>query len=210
MTTCWFHGNSNASKPKSSLRKLYECDCEHWAVYPVDSTSCWVCVRVRGCQYFMMWLTLSTEHEQTPTDLTVYQWNIALPFPSSLSPSTIARSALHSFTVSPLLSVSSHPSLVQFFISGLILLTSSQLTSDDTSPSFSVVLCWPVNLSCPLPPSLSLSWNQLPRHVVSTCHSSHHPHQRVHSRGLEKRRLQFFGFFLLVWLTDTDFCWQLL
>lgn len=136
----------NARTLKSSPQKVVRM----WS-WTLSCISCWfykllcVCVRVRGCQYFMMWLTLSTEHEQTPTDSTVYQWNIPLAFPSSLSPSAIARSALHSFTVSPLLSVSSHPSLVQFFISGLILLTSSQLASDDTSPSFSVVLCWLVN-----------------------------------------------------------------
>lgn len=63
---------------------------------PVDSTSLCICLCVCGCPYFMMWLTLSTEHEQTLSDSTVYQWNtpplslcLFLPHYHSLCPTLL-------------------------------------------------------------------------------------------------------------------------
>lgn len=149
--TCWLHNSSAVSKLQSGFRKLLVYDYEHEAVNPVDFTSLFVrlCVGVS----ISWWGWLSTEHEQTLSDSTVYQWNIPLPFQAP--PPRRYRS--HSSTVSPSLSWSSHPSLVQFFISASIFLMPSQASSDDVSPHD---FCLPV-LACQfvVPPSPSL-WNQ--------------------------------------------------
>ena len=141
-----------------------------------------VCVCVfGGCQFFMMGLTLSTEHEQTLSDSTVYQWNIPLPFPF---PPTITRSAQLSSSVSPSLSASFHPSLVQFFISGSIFLTSSH--SSSSSRHLSLLFCLPP-LGCQsVVPALCLSLSHeinMLLHVVATCQSSYDSQQHVHSCG---------------------------
>lgn len=96
----------------------------------------------------MMWLTLSSEHEQTLSDPTVYQWNIPLLFLPLLPPLSLlayhGRPIRRSFNFSFQL---------QFF------LMSSQLSSDNISPSVSVSplpACQSVVPFLPPPPLSSL------------------------------------------------------
>lgn len=118
-----------------------------------------MCVCVWGCQYFMMWLTLSTEHEQTLSDSTVYQWNIPLPFPSPRSLSLSPPLSL-ALPYSPPLSLHPYqcPSIrLSFNFSFQVQSFWRPLTPPPTTPlpSLSVFLYWPVNLSSP--PSLYCS-----------------------------------------------------
>lgn len=135
-----------------------------------------------------MGLTLSTEHEQTLSDSTVYQWNIPLPFPSpSLSP-TLSSSpplSLHPYQ---------RPSIrLSFNFSFQVQSFWRPLTPPppDTSPSFSVFLCWAVNLSSPPSASLSLmksicfsTWWQPVSHHTTVSNMCIHVDLRVLECGL--------------------------
>ena len=125
-------------------------------MYPVDSASWCMCVCVCGCQYFMMWLTLSTEHEQT---VRLDSLSVEHPSPVSLPSLALFLPHYHSLCPTLLLCLSILISLLPSVFRSIFhfrfnLLTSSHSSSSNPSPSCSVFLSWPVNLSSP--PSLSL------------------------------------------------------
>lgn len=148
-----------------------------------------MCVCVWGCQYFMMWLTLSTEHEQTLSDSTVYQWNIPLPFPSPRSPSlspphhSLCPTLLLclSILISVLPSVSRSIFHFRFNLFDVLsLLLRRHLSLPFLSSSTGLSICRPRPLSI----SLSLSHEiNMPLYVVATCQSSYDSQQNVHSCG---------------------------
>lgn len=98
-----------------------------------------------------------------------------------LSSPTITRSAIHYSSVSLSLSVSSHPSLVQFFISGSIFLTSSQPL---LLRHLALLFCLPLAVChlCPPPTHIHTHTHfhkiSKPCHMVSTItrHSLHSLH----------------------------------
>lgn len=126
----------------------------------------------------MMWLPLSTEHEQTLSDSTVYQWNIPLSFPSSLTPSLFPH--YHSLC---------HPLLLCLsFLIGVIPSVSrsifhfrfnfSDVLSTLLLRHLSLLFCLPLAV-CQLCPPHFHEINK-PCHMVATCQLSYDIHQHVH------------------------------
>lgn len=119
----------------------------------------------------MMGLTLSSEHEQTLSEPTVYQWNIPLLFLPQ--PPPLSLLAYHGRPIRRSFNFSFQ---LQFF------LMSSQLSSDNISPSVSVSplpACQSVVPFLPPHPPLPSREINMPRHVVSTRRSSYGPYQRA-------------------------------